>query len=57
VLSIDGLGGSIAGLPVFDGASYPASATAIDGPTLPFVSKPTGNAFIAPEHQPQRIDN
>ena len=38
VLSIDGLGGSIAELPVFDGGSYPASATAIDDATLLFVS-------------------
>ena len=30
VLSIDGPGGSIAELPVFDGGSYPASVTAID---------------------------
>ena len=39
VLSIDGPGGSIAELPVFDGGNYPASATAIDGVTLLFVSK------------------
>jgi CRP-like cAMP-binding protein len=39
VLSIDGPGGSIAELPVFDGGSYPASATAIDDATLLFVSK------------------
>ena len=39
VLSIDGPGGSIAELPVFDGGNYPASATAIDDATLLFVSK------------------
>ena len=39
VLSIDGPGGSIAELPVFDGRSYPASATAIDDATLLFASK------------------
>jgi CRP/FNR family transcriptional regulator len=39
VLSIDGPGSSIAELPVFDGGSYPASATAIDEAKLLFVSK------------------
>ena len=39
VLSIDGPGGSIAELPLFDGGNYPASATAIDDVTLLFVSK------------------
>jgi CRP/FNR family transcriptional regulator len=39
VLSIDGPGGSIAELPVFDGGNYPASATAVDDATLLFVSK------------------
>lgn len=39
VLSIDGPGSSVAELPVFDGSSYPASATAIDDATLLFVSK------------------
>lgn len=39
VLSIDGPGGSIAELPVFDGGNYPASAVAIDAVTLLFVSK------------------
>ena len=34
VLSIDGPGGSIAELPVFDGGNYPASAMAIDDATL-----------------------
>lgn len=39
VLSIDGPGSSIAELPVFDGGSYPASAQALSGSTLLFVSK------------------
>jgi len=39
VLSIDGPGSSIAELPVFDGGNYPASAAAVDGATLLFVSK------------------
>ncbi len=39
VLSIDGPGGSIAELPVFDGGSYPASAHAITACTLLFFSK------------------
>ncbi len=39
VLSIDGPGGSVAELPVFDGGSYPASAVAIDAVTLLFISK------------------
>jgi len=38
VLSIDGPGGSIAELPVFDGGSYPASAQAITPATLLFFS-------------------
>src|SRR5271165_6426925 len=39
VLSIDGPGGSIAELPVFDGGSYPASAQAISDCRLLFFSK------------------
>ena len=39
VLSIEGPGASVAELPVFDGGSYPASASAIDDATLLFVSK------------------
>ncbi len=39
VLAIDGPGGSIAELPVFDGGNYPASAQAINDCTLLFVSK------------------
>lgn len=39
VLSIEGPGGSVAELPVFDGGSYPASVTAIEDSVLLFVSK------------------
>ena len=39
VLSIDGPGGSIAELPVFDGGNYPASAQAITDCSLLFFSK------------------
>lgn len=39
VLSVDGPGSSVAELPVFDGGTYPASASAIDDATLLFVSK------------------
>ena len=39
VLTIDGPGGSIAELPVFDGGAYPASAAAVDDVTLLFVSR------------------
>ena len=39
VLSIEGPGGSMAELPVFDGGNYPASACPLDEATLIFVSK------------------
>jgi CRP/FNR family transcriptional regulator, cyclic AMP receptor protein len=39
VLSIEGPGGSVAELPVFDGGNYPASVSAIDNAVLLFVSK------------------
>lgn len=39
VLSVDGPGGSVAELPVFDGGNYPASVAAIDDATLLFISK------------------
>lgn len=39
VLSIEGPGGSVAELPVFDGGNYPASVNAIDDATLLFISK------------------
>ena len=39
VLAIEGPGSSIAELPVFDGGSYPASASAATAATLVFVGK------------------
>lgn len=39
VLAIEGPGGSIAELPVFDGGSYPASVTAIEPSELLFVAR------------------
>ena len=39
VLSIDGPGGSVAELPVFDGGSYPASTSAVEDSTLLFIAK------------------
>ena len=40
VLSIDGVGSSVAELPVFDGGNYPASVAAVDDSTLLlFISK------------------
>ncbi|HUM06842.1 MAG TPA: Crp/Fnr family transcriptional regulator [Terriglobales bacterium] len=39
VLSIEGPGGSVAELPVFDGGNYPASVSAIEDSTLLFLSK------------------
>jgi CRP/FNR family transcriptional regulator, cyclic AMP receptor protein len=39
VLSIDGPGGSVAELPVFDGGNYPASVSAVEDATLLFISK------------------
>jgi CRP/FNR family transcriptional regulator len=39
VLTIEGPGGSIAELPVFDGGNYPASAVAVSEAELLFVSK------------------
>lgn len=39
VLAIEGPGGSVAELPVFDGGNYPASAVAIEDTVLLFVSK------------------
>jgi CRP/FNR family transcriptional regulator len=56
VLSIDGPGGSIAELPVFDGGNYPASATAVDGVTLLFVSKQDFQALcLAHPHVPLKV--
>ena len=39
VLAIEGPGSSIAELPVFDGGTYPASASAVDAAELLFVSR------------------
>lgn len=39
VLSIEGPGGSVAELPVFDGGNYPASVVAVEDAVLLFVSK------------------
>jgi CRP/FNR family transcriptional regulator len=39
VLSIEGPGGSVAELPVFDGGNYPASVSAVEDSTLLFISK------------------
>jgi CRP/FNR family transcriptional regulator len=39
VLSIEGPGGSVAELPVFDGGNYPASVMAMEDSVLLFVSK------------------
>ena len=39
VLSVEGPGGSVAELPVFDGGNYPASVAAIEDSVLLFVSK------------------
>lgn len=39
VLSIEGAGGSVAELPVFDGGNYPASVSAVEDSTLLFISK------------------
>ena len=39
VLSIDGPGGSVAELPVFDGGNYPASVSAVEDCTLLFIAK------------------
>jgi CRP/FNR family cyclic AMP-dependent transcriptional regulator len=39
VLSIEGAGGSIAELPVFDGGPYPASASAVEKTELLFISR------------------
>lgn len=39
VLSIEGPGGSVAELPVFDGGNYPASVSAVEDSTLLFIAK------------------
>src|SRR5947209_4621122 len=39
VLAVEGPGSSVAELPVFDGGSYPASASAVDNARVYFISK------------------
>lgn len=39
VLSIEGPGGTVAELPVFDGGNYPASVSALEDSTLLFIAK------------------
>jgi len=46
VLSVEGPGGSVAELPVFDGGNYPASAAAVEDTVLLFVSKQDFQALI-----------
>ena len=45
VLAVEGPGGSIAELPVFDGGPYPASVSAIEPSKLLFISRPDFRAF------------
>ncbi len=45
VLSVDGPGGSIAELPVFDGGPYPASAIALENTEIAFISRRDFQAF------------
>ncbi len=55
VLAIEGPGNSIAELPVFDGGTYPASASAVETSELLFVSRlqPSG---VKPCHRVLRVD-
>jgi CRP/FNR family cyclic AMP-dependent transcriptional regulator len=46
VLSIEGPGGSVAELPVFDGGNYPASVVAVEDSALLFVSKQDFQALV-----------
>ena len=45
VLAVEGPGSSIAELPVFDGGSYPASATAMEETEMVFISRKDFRAF------------
>jgi CRP/FNR family transcriptional regulator len=45
VLSVDGPGGAIAELPVFDGGPYPASAVALDDTEIAFISRRDFQAY------------
>ena len=51
VLSIDGPGGSVAELPVFDGGSYPASVSAVEDSTLLFIAKQDFHALCVAHPQ------
>ena len=56
VLSIDGPGGSIAELPVFDGGNYPASAQAVSD-THAAVLQPPGFPVALPAASPGRAES
>lgn len=45
VLSIEGSGGTVAELPVFDGGPYPASVVAVDPTEIAFISRRDFQAF------------
>ena len=51
VLSIDGPGGSVAELPVFDGGNYPASVSAAEDSTLLFIGKQDFHALCVAHPQ------
>lgn len=51
VLSIEGPGGSVAELPVFDGGNYPASVSAIEDSSLLFISKQDLHALCIAQPQ------
>jgi len=51
VLSIDGPGGSVAELPVFDGGNYPASTSAVEDSTLIFIAKQDFHALCVAHPQ------
>ena len=45
VLAVEGPGGSVAELPVFDGGPYPASASTVEDSQILFVSRPDLRSF------------
>lgn len=51
VLSIEGPGGSVAELPVFDGGNYPASVSAAEDATLLFIAKQDFHALCVAHPQ------
>ena len=51
VLSIEGPGGSVAELPVFDGGTYPASVSAAEDATLLFIAKQDFHALCVAHPQ------